>query len=285
MNSFYGVLGSSGCRFFNPQLASSITLRGHEIITRSRDFIEAQGRQVVYGDTDSLFVLIGESKTEFECQQIGADLAASLNGFWNDVVCREHAVDSHLEIEFETHYLRFFMPTMRGSARGSKKRYAGSVRNVTGGLDIVFKGMEAVRTDWTPAARTFQRELFRRIFMDEPFEDYVVQVATDLRAGKLDDQLVYRKRLRRGLDEYTKNVPPHVQAARMQERPGPAVAYYITVNGPEPVELLRSSIDYRHYLERQLAPAADAILQCKGTDFMTLSGQQMSLFRPTLSQQ
>src|SRR5690606_28850750 len=32
MNAFYGVLGSSGCRFFDPRLASSITLRGHEIM-------------------------------------------------------------------------------------------------------------------------------------------------------------------------------------------------------------------------------------------------------------
>jgi DNA polymerase-2 len=39
MNSFYGVLGTTACRFFDPRLASSITLRGHEIITRSRAFI------------------------------------------------------------------------------------------------------------------------------------------------------------------------------------------------------------------------------------------------------
>ncbi|MET0356633.1 MAG: DNA polymerase II, partial [Cellvibrio sp.] len=36
MNSFYGVLGSTGCRFFDPRVCSSITLRGHEIIQRSR---------------------------------------------------------------------------------------------------------------------------------------------------------------------------------------------------------------------------------------------------------
>ncbi len=29
MNSFYGVLGTPGCRFFEPRLAASITLRGH----------------------------------------------------------------------------------------------------------------------------------------------------------------------------------------------------------------------------------------------------------------
>ncbi len=59
MNAFYGVLGSSGCRFFDPRLASSITLRGHEIMARTRQLIEAQGHQVIYGDTDSTFVWLG----------------------------------------------------------------------------------------------------------------------------------------------------------------------------------------------------------------------------------
>ena len=36
-----------------------------------------------------------------------------------------------------------------------------------------------------------------------------------LMAGKLDTQLVYRKRLRRPLSEYQRNVPPHVRAARL----------------------------------------------------------------------
>ena len=54
MNSFYGVLGSSGCRFHSHQLASSITRRGHDIITSSKEHIEAQGYSVIYGDTDSL---------------------------------------------------------------------------------------------------------------------------------------------------------------------------------------------------------------------------------------
>src|SRR5690606_33024721 len=40
MNSFYGVLGSTGCRFFDPRVCSSITLRGHEIIQRRRAWIE-----------------------------------------------------------------------------------------------------------------------------------------------------------------------------------------------------------------------------------------------------
>ena len=45
MNSFYGVLGTSGCRFLDSRLVSSITRRGHDIIIRSKDFIEEQGLQ------------------------------------------------------------------------------------------------------------------------------------------------------------------------------------------------------------------------------------------------
>jgi DNA polymerase-2 len=53
MNALYGVLGSSGCRFFDPRLASSITLRGHEIMHQTRKLIEELGYPVIYGDTDS----------------------------------------------------------------------------------------------------------------------------------------------------------------------------------------------------------------------------------------
>ena len=61
MNSFYGVLGSGGCRFYDPRLASSITMRGHDIMQQTARWIEEQGHKVIYGDTDSTFVLLDES--------------------------------------------------------------------------------------------------------------------------------------------------------------------------------------------------------------------------------
>ncbi len=44
MNSLYGVLGSKGCVFHDAKLASSITLRGHQIMKQTRSWIEEQGR-------------------------------------------------------------------------------------------------------------------------------------------------------------------------------------------------------------------------------------------------
>ena len=273
MNSFYGVLGARGCRFFDPRLASSITMRGHEIIRRSRTFIEDEGFEVIYGDTDSLFVLLGERRG---ARELATGLAERLNEWWRATLAREHRLDSCLEVEFETLFERFLMPTLRGAAKGTKKRYAGLVRAEGGGRpELVFKGLETVRTDWTPLARRFQRELYRKVFLGEPYEDYVQATHDALLAGELDGELVYRKRLRRPIDAYTRNIPPHVQAARRQSNPGSWVSYVVTADGPFPLEALNAKPDYEHYRDRQLAPAADGILHFLGTSFETLTTAQL----------
>ena len=277
MNSFYGVLGSSGCRFYDPKLATSITKRGHELITRSQTFIESKGYDVIYGDTDSVFVLVGD-EPGLVCSEIGESLAEQLNSWWTKTLEEEMNVASHLEIEFETHYSTFFMPTIRGSQKGSKKRYAGLIRKDDEHYEVQFKGMESVRTDWTPLARQFQQELFRRVFLEEPFEDYVKSIADGVLKGEFDHELIYRKRLRQKIEEYTKNIPPHAQAAKKLGENRRWVEYVITVNGPEPIENQPSALDYAHYLDKQLAPAADALLACFGQSFEKITGKQMDMF-------
>jgi DNA polymerase-2 len=278
MNSFYGVLGTRACRFHDARLASSITRRGHQIIRESREFIEKDGLRVIYGDTDSLFVLLGEGVKEQEVKARGRRLAESLNAWWRDRTDEEYRLQSFLEIEFESHFLRFLMPTIRGADTGSKKRYAGLVRTANGDQKIVFKGLESVRTDWTPLARRFQRELYRRVFLNEPYVDFVKQTLEALMAGRLDEELVYRKRLRRSLSEYTKNVPPHVQAARQLDSPGRWISYVITRSGPQPVTGAIPKPDYAHYRDRQLAAAADGILHFLGTSFDAITDKQLAMF-------
>ena len=104
-------------------------------------------------------------------------------------------------------------------------------------------------------------------------------------AGEEDQHLVYRKRLRRKLDDYQRNVPPHVQAARLcAERglPVPArgdwVEYVITTSGAEPAAKPLAPLDYQHYVDRQLAPVADGILGFVGSSFSDLTDRQIGLF-------
>ncbi|WP_172736639.1 DNA polymerase II [Pseudomonas sp. Irchel s3h17] len=290
MNAFYGVLGSSGCRFFDTRLASSITLRGHEIMQRTRQLIEAQGHTVIYGDTDSTFVWLRRAHGQEEAAQIGRSLVACVNQWWREHLLREFGLHSVLELQYETHFRRFLMPTIRGAEEGSKKRYAGLVTRADGTDEMVYKGLESVRTDWSPLARQFQQALYLRIFHRRPYQDYVREFVRATLAGEHDDLLIYRKRLRRPLDDYQRNVPPHVRAARIadeyndrQHRPrqyqrGGWISYVITVAGPEPLETRSAPIDYDHYISRQLQPVADAILPFVDDDFSTLIGGQLGLF-------
>jgi DNA polymerase II len=290
MNAFYGVLGSSGCRFFDPRLASSITLRGQEIMHLTRRLVEEQGYQVIYGDTDSTFVWLRHAHTEEQAGEIGRALVGHVNTWLARHVREQFGLDSALELQYETHYRRFLMPTIRGSEEGSKKRYAGLVRRADGREEMVYKGLETVRSDWTPLAQQFQQTLYERIFKGEPYQDYVRDYVLRTTAGEFDAQLVYRKRLRRPLDDYERNVPPHVRAARLaddynraqgiplQYQSGGWIRYVITTAGPEPLETRRAPIDYEHYLTRQLQPVADAILPFVGDDFATLTSRQQSLF-------
>jgi DNA polymerase-2 len=198
----------------------------------------------------------------------------------------ELGLESVLEIEFETHFERFFMPTVRGGDQGSKKRYAGLVA-AGGDTRVVFKGLENVRSDWTALARDFQQRLYTRIFTDRPWRDYLAATVAALHAGELDDKLVYRKRLRRPLADYQRNVPPHARAAQKARdrglpdsdfRRGDWVEYVITVNGPEPAADPAAPLDYRHYQERQLAPVADSILQFFDTSLEREVAPQIQLF-------
>jgi DNA polymerase-2 len=265
-------------------------MRGHEIMRRTRELIEAEGYSVIYGDTDSTFVWLKRLHGEDDAARIGRSLVQKVNQWWREHLLQEYGLESALELQFETHYQRFLMPTIRGAEEGSKKRYAGLVARADGSREMVFKGLETVRTDWSPLAQQFQQELYQRIFNRQPYQDYVRDYVQQTLAGELDELLVYRKRLRRQLDDYTRNVPPHVRAARMadefndrQGRPrqyqnGGWISYLITLNGPEPLETRRSAIDYDHYLSRQLQPVADAILPFVGDDFASLIDRQMVLF-------
>ncbi|WP_313524247.1 DNA polymerase II [Stutzerimonas kunmingensis] len=290
MNAFYGVLGSSGCRFFDTRLASSITLRGHEIMRRTRELIEAQGHAVIYGDTDSTFVWLRKAHSDDEAALIGRQLVQHINDWWRVYLQSEYGLGSALELQYETHFRRFLMPTIRGAEEGSKKRYAGLITRPDGSDGMVFKGLETVRTDWSPLAQRFQRELYQRIFHRQPHGEYVRDYVRRTLASELDELLIYRKRLRRRLDDYQRNVPPHVRAARLaddyndrQGRPrqyqnGGWISYLMTVAGPEPLETRSSAVDYDHYVTRQLQPVADAILPFVGDDFASLVDGQLGLF-------
>ena len=275
MNSFYGVLGTSACRFSHPLLANAITSFGKHFLLWAKRWIEQRGLTVLYGDTDSLFVAgSGGAGGAALAQRLNADLAQYVAATWR--------VKSYLEMEFETCYERLLLPSVRGGGRGATKRYVG----LTGGK-LQFTGMEVVRRDWTALAHEVQRELYRRLFDDEPVEEYLRAVIGEVTAGRRDAQLVYHKSLRKDADDYRARAP-HVVAARKlaASRPGEPLSlrgvidYVITVEGPEPAAERAHRIDYEHYIERQIRPVAEPVLAISRRDFgeVRRNERQLELF-------
>ncbi len=283
MNSFYGVLGTPACRFYNPHIANAITSQGRYFLSWSRDWFAARGYEVLYGDTDSVFVASGLDDSEAAHSQIG-DI---INAFNTDIathIRERFGVESQLEMEYEKLYAKLFLARTRGGSQGARKRYAG-LRH--GAEEVEFVGMEVVRRDWTDLAKNAQKNLITRLFQGEDVSAYLEQTVKALRAGELDDQLVYRKGLRKAVDTYTTNVPPHVQAVKKAqagqkagEPPPRVVRYVITDQGPELVDERRGKLDLEHYLERQLKPVAEPILDVMNLEFAKVIGddRQTSLF-------
>src|SRR5690606_26473936 len=149
MNSFYGVMGSRGCRFHHVDLPEAITGTGRWILETSKAWIEAQGNKVLYGDTDSLFIQLkpGEASKVFERANA---LAEQLNIELSKIIKTRFKTTSYLDVEFEKYFRKVFFAPLRGGEGGAKKRYAAwqwnqedfEAQSPKG--EFIFSGLEVV---------------------------------------------------------------------------------------------------------------------------------------------
>jgi len=278
MNSFFGVLASPNSRYFSLDIGNAITHFGQKIIKLTAEEIEKKfSHPVIYSDTDSVFVHTSIEKTK--ANKLGKEIQDYINSFYKNYTKKEYNRTSYLELEFEKQYLSMMIPKIRGKEEtaAAKKRYAGLKDN--GELEIV--GLEAIRGDWTEAAQDFQRELLNKVFHDEKIEIFIKTYVKKIEEGKLDDKLIYRKSIRKSLEEYTKTTPPHVKAARqLPSLTSNVIEYVITEKGPEPIQLLKHKLDYKHYIEKQIKPIANQVLSLFNKDFdeITQTSRQSKLF-------
>ncbi len=284
MNSFFGILASPNSRYFDLRIGNAITHFGQDILKRTSDKISQMGYEVIYGDTDSLFVKTNLSKED--SLYIGKKISEEVDLFYEKYVKTNFSRKSYLDLEFDKVYLSLIMPGVRNlkesdyGSKGAKKRYAGLIEE-DGKEELEIVGMEAIRGDWTEAAQDFQRSLFLRIFKKEDPIPFIKKYIQDIVSGKLDKKLIYRKSIRKDLSEYTKTTPPHVKAARkLKFLDSNRIEYYITTDGPEPLQDLKHKLDYAHYIEKQIKPIADQVLSLfnKSFDDIIKGSKQQTLF-------
>ena len=294
MNSFYGVLGTQSCRYGRTELAGAITSFARKWLHFTRDWFTRKGYRVLYGDTDSLFVEtgLGDAADYGAFLEWGKNRVRELNTALGETVREEYGLGSFMELRFEKAYRCFMIPPLRnsGEGRGRAKGYGGYLLHQEGGFSVEVKGMEAVRSDYTPLARRIQVELLGMVFSgcgESEFVNHVYKILNDLRLGKLDGELVYRKRLSRAPEAYTASTPPQVKAARAlgwKDKRG-TVEYVWTINGPEPSAdesrrpLAHSPLDYDHYADSQVLPTVRSIAAAAGWNVEVFSSPGQDYFR------
>lgn len=272
-NSFYGYLGYQGARWYSRESAETTTFLGRRYIEETIETAEELGFEVVYGDTDSVFL-----KKENILEEVDT-FVETVNS----------ELPEFMELEFEGFFPRgFFTSTEDGE--GAKKKYALLAKD--GSMKIT--GFEQVRRDWSPIAKETQARVLRKVLEGEPEEaaDLVKETIARLKDGEVPvERLKIYTTLTKKPENYG-STAPHVEAAKKaiergdDIKPGTTVDYVIT-HGPGTIssraELTRYAEDYDHeyYIENQVVPVAYRVLKVFGytEDQLKGKGKQSGLGR------
>ena len=266
-NSFYGYLGFYGARWYSFESARSTTALARNYIKQTIEKGTAHGFPVIYGDTDSYFILVGDKP-----------LAAALQ-FMEEI---NQDLPGQMELELQGYYPSGIFVAAKGSEKetkknedgtsiGAKKKYA--LLNPDGTLKIT--GFETVRRNWSKIAKEVQEKVLRMVLQDQSAEamKYAREIAADLKRGLIpNEKLIIKTQITREIGSYS-SVGPHVAIAqRLQERgekvlPGTMVEYIIAKGqglirerAKLPSEIGSGQYDQDYYLHHQLLPAVSSIL-------------------------
>ena len=262
-NSFYGYLAYARSRYYSRECGESTTAWARKYIHETIGKAEKAGFKVLYSDTDSCFLLLGD-KTKNDALAFQAGVNASLPG--------------RMELELEDFYPRGIFVSKKQGEKGAKKKYA----LLNGKGEIKIRGFELVRRDWSPIARDTQREVLEILLKSGDVgrvKELVARRIDELKSGKTPlAQLAVRTQLRKKAGNYG-IVSPEVSAVKKARNVGVDVAehslieYVITKQGKsisEKASLLElvkeGDYDADYYVNNQLLPAVLKLLGSLGTD-------------------
>ncbi len=264
-NSFYGYLGYNSARWYSRESAEAITYLGRKHIQDTIEKAKEEGFEVVYGDTDSVFL-----KKD--------DIREEMDEFLDEV---NDQLPEFMQLEFEGFFERGFF-TSTESGEGAKKKYA--LLSEDGSMKIT--GFEQVRRDWSPIAKRTQKKVLRKVLENEVEEaaQIVKETIQKLKAGEIpvDDLKIYTT-LTKPPEEYD-STAPHVEAVKKAKKrgdeiePETTVAYVIgrgTGSISSRAELLKYAEDYDsdYYIDNQVIPVTLRVLKVFGYTQGQLKGK------------
>jgi len=261
LNASYGVMGAEIFPLYFLPAAEATTATGRHIIMDTIDKCKESGIDVLYGDTDSLFVKKPTSK------QV------------EDIITKAK-MDHNVELEIEKEY-RYVVLS------GRKKNYLGVTKN--GKVDV--KGLTGKKSHTPPFIKTLFYELLdilSEIKTAEEFKraknkisDKITECARKVQAKEIPLQdLAFNVMISKAPRDYTKTVPQHIRAAKQLEsireiKKGDIISYVKILNKPgvRPIEMARKSeIDTSKYMEF-MESTLDQLTSSMDLDFDTILGK------------
>jgi DNA polymerase I len=261
LNASYGVFGSPAFGLYCPPVAEATAAIGRHVITQTIEKAQSLGIEVLYGDTDSLF-LKNPSREQVEIMEE-----------WS-----KKTMGMELEVEKWYRYAVF-------SSR--KKNYLGILKG--GGVDV--KGMTGKKRHIPPYIKKAFYSLEDRLEqVQTPLEfeeakNEIKQIIRDRylrlkqrRWGDTPEELAFHVVLGKPPEAYTKTTPQHVKAALILKqigydmKAGDLISYVKVLRGVKPVQIATNSeIDVDKYVE-YLHSTFDQILDALGLDFDEIIG-------------
>jgi DNA polymerase I len=260
LNASYGVMGAEIFPLYCLPVAEAITAVGRYTILETIEKCKSLGVEVLYGDTDSLFL---KGPTKEQIQNV-VDWAKD-----------EFGVD--LDLDKEYRYVVF-------STR--KKNYLGVQKD--GKVDV--KGLTGKKSHTPPFIRNLFYEILELLSLVKTEEEFsqskqkigemISQYAKKLKAKQIPlNELAFNVMISKAPSEYVKTVPQHIRAAKLLEqtreiKKGDIISYVNIINKPgvKPVEMARpDEIDSAKYMEF-MESTFDQILSSMDLDFSALIG-------------
>ncbi|MBI4214715.1 DNA polymerase, partial [archaeon] len=268
-NASYGYLGFARARWYSREAAESTTALGRKYIHETMEKAEKTGFEVLYCDTDSIFLKLND-KTVEDSKKFIEKVNEELPG--------------RMELEFQGYYPRGLFVTKREGG-AAKKRYALIREDGT----IEIKGFEFVRRDWSNVAKEAQESVITAVLREGNPQKALseakkfVELVRKQKLG-VEDVKIYTQLVRKP-SGYQQQAP-HVKAAKrllaagIEVEPGD-VLEYVVVEGEGsisdrsiPIQLLgNQKYDAEYYVNNQVLPAVMKILKDLGVNEEELQGK------------
>jgi DNA polymerase I/DNA polymerase-2 len=276
-NASYGYQGFFGGRYHCREAAAATAAFARKEIKEAIIKIDEAGYKTIYSDTDSIAFLLNK-KTKEETKKFLEELNKDLPGI--------------MELELEGFFKRGIWVTTRVGTTGAKKKYALIDEN----RKLKIRGFETVRRNWCTLAREIQNNVLKSVLEDGNEKralEYLKKIVKKIKNREIEiENLIVKTQLTKPLAEYKATTPHVIAAQRMLERKmpisaGTLIEYYISESNNKKA-LVRERVklpdekgeyDIRYYLEHQILPAVENIMQVFNVNVLELidGKKQMTL--------